>query len=125
MGAVTGAHVLLNEVIKPKMRPPNRPIVKAGPAKLMSRVCINEFHVQDAVSTAQSSKMPVLLMVPFRVMRCAASMRLPPYWLPWKSLKVFFPRAGFDVFISGIAISPSPNAGLGIARAEQGPGFAG
>ena len=68
---------------------------------------MNEFHVHAAVTTAQSSRMPVLLMVPLSVMRDAASMRLPPYWLPWKSLKVFLPRAGFDVFISAIAITPS------------------
>ncbi len=41
----------------------------AGPAKLRSRVCMNEFHVQAAVATAQSSRMPVLLMVPLRDMR--------------------------------------------------------
>ena len=77
----------------------------AGPTVLMSRVCRNEFHVHAAVATAQSSRMPVLLTVPLRVIRAAASTRLPPYWLWAKSLKVFFPSAGFDVFISAMDVS--------------------
>ena len=67
---------------------------------------MNEFQVQAAVATAQSSRMPVLLMVPLRVMRDEASMRLPPVWLRAKSLKVFWPSAGFEVLIRGIEITP-------------------
>ena len=79
----------------------------SGPATLRSCVCMNEFHVHAAVATAHSSRMPVLLTVPLSVMRAQASIRLPPYWLRAKSLKVFWPRAGFEVFISAIEITPS------------------
>ena len=56
MGAVNGDHSLLKDVTKPKIRPPMAPIAMAGPAKLRSRVCMNEFHVQAAVATAQKAE---------------------------------------------------------------------
>ena len=42
---------------------------------------MNEFHVHAAVAIAHSSRMPVLFTVPLKVIRAAASTRLPPYWL--------------------------------------------
>src|SRR5579863_5231120 len=102
MGAVIGDHSRLNEVTRAKTNPPSEPTNMAGPTKVMSCVLMNWVQVHAAVAIAQSSRMPVLLTVPSSVMRDEASTRLPPYALCAKSLKVFWPRAGLEVFIKAM-----------------------
>ena len=66
------------------------------------------FQVHAAEASAHSSRIPVLFTVPFMVMRAEASIN-PPYWPPYwpleNCLNVSWPRAGFEVFIRGIADS--------------------
>ena len=87
------------------MKPPKSPIISSGATVAKSCVCKNEFHVQAAVAMQHSSRMPVLLIAPLRVMRAEASIRLPPYWLRATSLNVFWPRAGFEVLKSAMNFS--------------------
>src|ERR1039458_8804880 len=60
---------------------------------------------------AQTSRMPVLLTVPFSVMRPARSV-MPPYPEPEMLRNVFSLSAGLDVFISAIGFSPYCRSGL-------------
>src|SRR5579863_3711967 len=92
--------------MRAKTNPPSAPTKMAGPTKVISCVLRNRVQVHAAVATAQSSRMPVLLTVPSSVMRDEASTRFPPYALCANSLKVFWPRAGLDVFIKAISHLP-------------------
>ncbi len=104
MGAVTGDHAFLNTVTKAQINPPNIPISIRGITSAISRDCMNRCHVQAAEAMAQMSRTPVLFTVPLRVMRSAASIRLPD-GLAARSRKVWSPSAGLDVFISAMILS--------------------
>ncbi len=91
-----------------QMKPPKTPTSSKGATSAMSRDCVNMCHVHAAVAKAQTSKMPVLLTVPFRVIRLVASIA-PPYWLPDRSRKVLSLKAGFEVFIRAMGLSVFQN----------------
>ena len=77
MGAVTGDHSFLKMVTRAKMNPPMKPTSISGATEAGLWVAANWFQVKPAEMTVRMSRMPVLLMVPPRVM---APVVTPPYW---------------------------------------------
>src|SRR5580692_11595478 len=67
MGAVTGDHSLLKIVTSANTNPPIIPPIIHGRTASGAWECASP-HVQAAVPTAQTSKIPVLLTVPCTVM---------------------------------------------------------
>src|SRR5947207_15391070 len=94
IGAVTGAQDFLNIVTMATMNPPIAPIAVRGSTVSAVGAWVNRFHVQAAVATAQTTRIPVLFTVPDRVI--CSPMPTPS---AWKLLRF---NAGFEVLISAI-----------------------
>src|SRR3546814_14654996 len=73
MGAVTGAHSFLKIVTIARMKPPIRPPHTYRPPVMPSGVIATLLQAKAAVITASTSRIAVLLTVPFRVIQPPAA----------------------------------------------------